>query len=484
MRKDLFVVAAAIAAISFCSCSDDKKDDFNFVINNGATEVTINRLGGSVDIPIEASGEWTASISENEFDDLIWSDIRQTSGNGNAVITVDVDYLNPSFQIHERNARITVNNGNKSQTITLRQYVGIEEGESVPNLSSGNNDIWHDKGLGKGLDPVTGNFLPNYVLNITNVRQLAENPGYATLFTQETRPGMNVDVILNDTLENNLDALSVSCAINVKFAKFKLGIQVDYRNAGQQVNNITTYTGSQDLEFLKATTSPADIAALLASSWDNERNWWYKDSVLYKRVLSLGFQGAWADVMSNRDDETEFYDAIDNMLEDFGPVWIVGSTLGGSIFTIIEYDSLSVKDDFRVNGKVTAKVMLAAIQIEGNIEAEYAKKGQDIWENSHFYCSLSGGDQKSYSAILDQMNSSKPDREALRTAAKLWMESIRSSNDRNTDNTAIINIEYTGIWNLFPRSVASRIKRYITQKYEGQNLCVNLKNMGSLSTNK
>ena len=485
MKKQVWAVAAAIAMVSFCACSDDKKDDFNFTINNGVSEVTINRLGGSVEIPIEASGEWTASISENEFDNLIWSDIRQNSGNGNTMLTVDVDYFSPSYQIHERNAKITVNSGNKSQVITVRQYVGIEEGESVPNVSSGYNaEIWHDKGLGKGLDPLTGNLMNNYVLNITNVIKLAEKPDYSTLFTQETRPGMNVDVLLNDTLENNLDSLGVSCNINVKFAKFKLGLSVDYHNMGKQVDHAATYTGSQDLEFLKANTSASDIAFLLASSWDDENQRWYKDSVLYRKVLSNGFLGVWADIMSNRDDEQEFNEAIDYMLEHFGPVWVVGSTLGGSIFTAIEYDSTSVEDDFKVNGKVTCKVMLAAIQIDGNITAGYAKKGKDIWEKSHFYCSLSGGDQKSYSAVLEQMNKPLPDRDALRTAARLWMESIRSSNDRITDNTALINVDYTGIWNLFPRSVANKIKRYILQKYEGQNMCVNLKSMGTLPVNK
>jgi hypothetical protein len=75
MRKYFNLMAMAIAAVTFTACSDDETSSSNFVINNGDTEVTINRLGGSVEIPITANGEWTATISGNEMDELLWSDV-------------------------------------------------------------------------------------------------------------------------------------------------------------------------------------------------------------------------------------------------------------------------------------------------------------------------------------------------------------------------------------------------------------------------
>jgi len=484
MRKYFSLMAIAIAAATFTACSDDESSSSNLVINNGDTEVTINRLGGSVEIPITANGEWTATISDNEMDELPWSDVEQTSGNGNGVLTVNVDYFNSALQIHERKAHITVKSGDKTQTITLRQYIGLNDGETVSNESTTYYpDLWHGKGIGKGLNPLTGDMSNNFVLNIKNVINLAKEDDYATLFTQEARPGMTADVLLQDTLTDNLDSLGIHCIINVKFAKFKLGLEVDYHNGGKQVEHQAVYTGSQDLEYLFASTSSSDISALLEDDWDEENNKWVSNPEMSKKVVSVGFRSAWANVMKNKDNDAELIKAVNKMLSQFGPVFVDGATLGGSVFTAIEYDSLKVEDDFTVGGKVTANLALAAIQLNGEVNATYAKKGMDIWQNSHFYCAISGGDQKSYNKMLAQMNSNTPDRTALMEAAQIWMQSIRSSNDAD-DNTAVISVNYTGIWNLFPWDVADKVKDIISDYYKDKKTCISIDDMGVKKKNQ
>ena len=483
--KSIFMAMAAMAVVS---CTDNDNEG-SFVVNGGAKEVSINRLGGNVKIPIQVSGDWTATITNNERNGLLWSEVRQVKGIGPGTLTVDVDYLNPSLQIPERKALVTLKSGDQSQVITLRQFIGLEDGEKVPNATTYYPDLWHSKGVGKGFDPTTAAMSTNFVLNIKNVIEMAETPDYSTLFTQEDRPGMTVDATLNDTLSNNVDSLGVHCEINVKYANFKLGLEVDYNNKGAQVENMSTYTGSQDLEYMASATSTADIEAILENAWDDDNRKWVDGDTLAKNVLSVGFLSKWANVMKYRDDETKFHGAIDAILKSYGPVFVDGATLGGSIFTAIQYDSLAVDNNFKVDGKLTASVALAVIQISGDVEVGYAKEGQDIWENSHYFCSVSGGDQSSYSSLLEQLNSMKPDTESLRSAAQQWMKSIRSSND-DTDNTAVISVQYTGIWNLFPFYVADDIKDYIIQYYKenytdkNKPLCVDLDDMGVASIQK
>lgn len=475
-------MAAAIAALTFSACSND--EDSNLVINNGNTEVTINRLGGQVEIPITSNGEWTATISGNEMDELPWSDVDQEKGHGSGVLTVNVDYFDPTLQIHERKAQVTVKSGDKSQVVTIRQYIGLTDGLTVGNSpQTYYPDLWHGKGVGKGLNPLTGDMSNNFVLNIKNVIELAQDPNYATLFSQEARPGMSVDALLQDTLADNLDSLGVHCKINVKFAKFQLGLEVDYNNKGQQVEHQAVYTGSQDLEYLFASTSAADIAAFLEEDWDEERNNWRSDADLSKKLVSTGFRNTWANVVKNKNDESKLRMAVSKMISQFGPVFVDGATLGGSIFTAIEYDSLSVEDNFKVNGQVTAEVALSAIKISGEVSAGYSKVGKDIWQNSHFYCAISGGDQQSYDKMLKQLNSNTPDRPALMEAAQAWMKSIRSSND-DADNTAVISVNYTGIWNLFPYDVADAIKEIIVEYYQNKKICISIDDMGVRKKNQ
>lgn len=476
-------MAVAIAAVASTACSDDETS--NLVINNGITEVTINRLGGKVEIPVTADGEWTATISGNEMDELPWSNVYQEEGNGKGVLAVAVDYFNPALQMHERKAQITVKSGDKSQVITLRQFIGLEDGETAPNDSTGYLDIWHDKGVGKPLNPLTGDIRNNFVLNTATIIEMAKgnDKRFNTLFSQATLPGMNSEVHLNDSLENNNDSLGVHCKITVKFAKFKLGLEVDYKNHGDQKWHNAVYTGSQDVEFLKAGISTADIAAILEEEWDEAKNNWKAGTTLHNDVVSPGFLSAWVSVMKNRDNQDKFQKAIKNIISKFGPVLVDGATLGGSIFTAIKYDSISIKDNFNVSGTVTANVALAAIQISGKVEAGYYKNGTDIWQNSESYCSISGGSSQSYEAILKQLEKDLPDREALRDAAQKWMASIRCTNNKD-DNADVISIEYTGIWNLFPFDVADEIQDYIIDYYKGKKLCVDLENMGILKTKK
>ena len=484
MKKIFYLMAMAIAAVTFTGCTDEESLSSNLVINNGDTEMTINRLGGSVEIPIMAKGEWTATISDNEMDELPWSDVSQEKGNGNGVLTVNVDYFDPALQMHERKAPITVKSGDKTQTITLRQYIGINDGETVDNdTTTYYPDLWHGKGIGKGINPLTGDMSNNYVLNIKNVINQAMNADYATLFSQTPLPHSENDVLLQDTLTDNLDSLGVHCSINVKFAKFRLGLTVDYKNKGKQVEHQAIYTGSQDVNYLYSSTSSSDIATYLEEDWDTTNNQWVNEPGISKKLVSPGFRSAWANVMKNKDNKDDFKKAVNKMISQFGPVFVDGATLGGSIFTAIEYDSLMVVDSFAVYGKLTGNITLAAIQITADVSAGYGKIGTDIWQNSHFYSAISGGDQKTYERMLDQMNSNTPDRAILRDAAKEWMKSIRNSNDKD-DNTAVISVEYTGIWNLFPWDVADEIKAIALEYYEGKNTCISIDDMGVQKKNQ
>lgn len=479
------LIGAVIAIMTCTACTNVDNSVTTILGNEGGNSFSINRLGGYVEIPVEIEGTWHASINGNVEKGHTWCDLAQRRGNGPGKLVVNVDYMNPLKPEPSREARISIRGDRKTHVVHLVQYIGLEKGEitSTNGTDTPDPDLWHNKGIGRGLDPLSGEMSSNFVLNIKNVIELSQLDDYSTLFAEQDIPEMNVEVQVNDTLENNLDSLGVHCIINVKYAKFKLGLEVDYNNSGQQVEHMTTYTGSQDLKYMEANTSTADIESILENAWDDSANDWVEGDTLAAKVVSTSFKTKWAKVMKNKDDETKFHAAIDDILKNYGPAFVDGATLGGSIFTAIQYDSLSVDNDFKVDGRLTAAVALAVIQISGDVNVTYAQKGQEIWQSSHYLCSVTGGDQTSYSSLLEQLNSMQPNSDALRTAAQTWMSSIRSSHD-TTNNTAVINIKYTGIWNLFPSDIADAIKQYIIQYYDGQQLCIDLEDMGVASTTK
>lgn len=481
MKKILFLMAAAIVAVVLNSCTDDGNEN-SLVINNGNSEVTINRLGGIVQVPIAIDGEWTATISDNsDKDDNIWSDLGADKGKGAGNLNVYVDYFDPSLQQHERKATISVTSGEVSKTITLRQYIGIQDGEAAPN-ATGVSDLWFNKGLGTGFNLATGEYTNSSIINMQGVKEAVQQTEYATMFRQDKRPGMTVDAILRDSMQNTKDSLHVKCDLNVSFAKFKLGLQVDYHNNATIIENAYSYTGSQDLEYLHATLSFDDIAAILEEEWDEDTQSFPRDGMA-KKLVSGGFLRHWKNVMTNQDNPSGLKNAVGSMVYTYGPVLITGATLGGSIFTVIEYDSLYMKEKFGVHGGLTAEVALAAIKISGTASAGYGTEGARIWENSHYYCAITGGDTNSYNAMLEQLDSNRPDRQKLKEAAQEWMQSIRCS-ENGDDNTGIIRIEYTGIWNLFPFYISDQVKEAVVDYYKNKKNCFDLNDMGIMMTNR
>ncbi|MBR3937698.1 MAG: hypothetical protein IKJ66_07225 [Bacteroidaceae bacterium] len=485
MKKFLPIMAVAIAAVIFNACTNDVKED-EFVINNGEPEVTINRLGGSVEIPVTTQGEWEASIVKGK-DSRSWCNLDKTNGTASDKIIVNVDYFSLKYQKQDRTVSIVVKSGQDTKTVVLRQYIGLTEGETVSNDESDNNypDLWHGKGVGKGLEATTGNPSTEFVVNIKNVIEYSKQADYSTLFSQTKEPGMTVGAVWSDTLENNMDSLRVAMTINVKYAKFKLGIKGEYKNYGAIVEHASTYNGSQDLAFLTSSLSVSDLRHYLSEDWDEASNDWKADKeMISHKLISSGFLDCYRDLMQAQDDDEDFEGiVVDVLLDNFGAFIISGATLGGSIFTSIQYDSLAVSDDFHIDGQVTASYMQAAIDITGNVSAGYQKTGLDIWQCSNYYCEVSGGDQKAYEALLEQMEVNTPDRDKLTEAARDWMKSITCTDEKD-NNAAIIKYRYTGIWNIFPSKVARKIKKIIEEEYKNQTLFVDIKSMGEMPVSK
>ena len=478
-------MAVAIAAVVLNSCTNDVKED-EFVINNGEPEVTINRLGGSVEIPVTTPGEWEASIIKGS-DSRNWCNLEKTHGTASDKIIVNVDYFSLKYQKQDRTVSIEVKSGKKTETVVLRQYIGLKDGETVSNDESNKYypDLWKGKGVGQGLNATTGDLTGEFVVNIMNLIEYAQQPDYSTLFSQTKEPGMTVGAVWCDTLENNEDSLRVTMQIDVKFAKFKLGITGEYKNFGTVVQHASTYNGSQDLAFLTSSLSVSDLRHYLSEDWDNATNDWKtgKELISHKLIAS-GFLDIYELIMQDQDDDVHLeIDVVNDLLGQFGAFITSGATLGGSIFTSIQYDSLAVNDKFHISGKVTASYMQAAIDVSGKIDAGYQKTGLDIWQSSNYYCEVSGGDTKAYEALLKQMEVNTPDRAKLTEAAQDWMRSITCTDEQDI-NAAIIKYRYTGIWNIFPSKVARKVKKIIEDHYQNQTLFVDIKSMGEMPVGK
>lgn len=474
MIKDFFkpvmaLMMLASVGVGVTSCSDSD-DPIVATVNNGELTVAINRLGGTVEIPVESNGDWKVSVENLKSDDVEWAGIvGDSEGKGSRNIVVVVDYLSPKKQIKERTADIVLECGGKSQTLKLRQYGGLKEGETAVNDGNAFSDVWNNKGIGSGFDITKGEQSENMIVNVTGLMDLAKSDvKYKTLFSETSTASDKIQVALSDSLENDTSRIGVECSINIKYAAFKLNAKVNYDNKGLLVQNAKIYNAEQAVTFKSCLFDLMSVGTILKKNRD-----------LAEQIVTPGFLGTYDDVIDafDEDDSETIEEAVKAVYDSYGPVVVTGADLGGSIFFSMRYDSIAQENNFKVDGKVTAEVPLGPVKIDGGVKVEYEKAGLDIWNNSQHYISASGGDGATLSKLTALMTEQTPNLALIQEAGQTWIKAI-TCEGKDTDNSAVIKVKYQGVWNLFPRKYRKKMKEIAVKYYKDKPLCVKLAAIG------
>lgn len=467
MRANKTICFLATILLIVCGCSlsscSDSDDTASIIVNKGVKEACINRLGGNINIPIESNGNWKASLDDQGK--LKWVGIKGAAeGKGSGSISLSVDYLNPKKQIQERTANLVLECDGKKEIVKLRQYMGLEEGESAENDNNQPfTDLWFNKGIGSGYNILTG----EQTETVFNVEALKK------YLTQNQTAKDQIKVAITDTLDEDTASLRVNCKLSVKYGTFKMNLNVNYDNKGYQLSNVKTYNSEQSVTFLSS-----DFKGMSTLRHNLEKN----VSGLEDQV-QVGFLDVYNSIVDSYNtgnktgNKEEFKENVEYLYETIGPVVITGADLGGSIFFSMRYDSLAMEENFKVHGDLDATLALAAVTIKGGVAVDYAKKGMEIWNNSQHYITASGGNSATLASLTKLMTEKEPNLDVIQEAAGQWINSITSASNQ-TDNTSLINIRYQGIWNLFPYKMSREMKEIAREYYKGKRTCINLASIG------
>lgn len=467
MRANKTICFLATILLIVCGCClsscSDSDDTTSIIVNKGVKEACINRLGGNINIPIESNGNWKASLDDQGK--LKWVGIKGAAeGKGSGSISLSVDYLNPKKQIQERTANLVLECDGKKEIVKLRQYMGLEEGESAENDNNQPfTDLWFNKGIGSGYNILTG----EQTETVFNVEALKK------YLTQNQTAKDQIKVAITDTLDEDTASLKVDCKLSVKYGTFKMNLNVNYDNKGYQLSNVKTYNSEQSVTFLSS-----DFKGMSTLRHNLEKN----VSGLEDQV-QVGFLDVYNSIVDSYNtgnktgNKEEFKENVEYLYETIGPVVITGADLGGSIFFSMRYDSLAMEENFKVHGDLDATLALAAVTIKGGVAVDYAKKGMEIWNNSQHYITASGGNSATLASLTKLMTEKEPNLDVIQEAAGQWINSITSASNQ-TDNTSLINIRYQGIWNLFPYKMSREMKEIAREYYKGKRTCINLASIG------
>jgi len=511
MRKIYYLVAMAITAVSFTACNDEKIDEGSLSLGeDNAKEVTINRLGGFIEIPVTATGEWTASLPE----DCKWAKVINDEDSGTGAVTVFTDYLNPE-NTEDRRTELTVTAGKTKKSIRIRQYLGMHDGEN--DAATVSDDAWGNTLLGMGVNIVNtgkgeaGMYKGNWVTSPENAKMIAQNSArYNRVFVSSTSSEDIGKEGVAKELHSKQDTLGIRASVSVTYGLFSLKIEGEYGSNETEVNNKVSYSTEYQAPRAKAWLGARDLASL-ANMTVSKRA--YEDEEEYKQMRNLknsaltgGFDGDRCEIMDKFDElygdlEDDFPEAdstwkiptkLNKLLKsldaNYGPVYISSVLMGGSTFLNIEYDSIFVTDTLNISGSIKVDITSGLLNVKAGVDAGYGKTSKTIMEHSKSTFTVRGGEGSKRSAVMNALTlkdtnvgpdvTKDIDVAKVHAALAEWSASVPDGEptQSNSKYFAAITYGYSPVWAFFGE-YASFVREFFIRTYKNKDTLLDLESM-------
>ena len=508
MKKIFYLMAVAIAAVAFTACSDDKTQEVSLIVgDDNAKEVTINRLGGVIEVPVVSNTGWKASVPE----DCDWVSVVTTEAEGSGKLIVSTDYYSPE-NTEDRRTTLTVVAGNKTQTIRIRQYLGLKDGEN--DNATILTDAWGQTALGMGANifvregaSESALFKGNAVLCPQNAKYIAgKSMIYRRLFVSSTDAEDIGEEGVNREKSKKTDTLGIRASVSVTYGLFKLKIAGDYKSNKREVKNKLSYEVEYQAPRSAAWVGAEDLVTL-ATTPSDDLDEEIKNQNLQKLAITPGFATLRQNIIKVFDAEykntnTELPKAdsswvipqsILNKLEQldtkYGPAYISKVIMGGSTFLSIEYDSVFVADTLHIDGSIDVDISSGLLNVKAGVTAGYDKRAESIMENSKSTFTIRGGGETQRGQLMNALTlketkinqdvTKEINVDSVHTAIKGWSASIPSGEPTLENRKLYVPLKYgySPIWDFFGDDYSAHIKEYFVRKYRKKNTFVNLEEM-------
>ena len=480
---------AFFAFSAIVACKDDASDITFRIGEDGVSEVSINRLGGCISVPVQANGKWTASLPE----DCDWAGLGTNGGNSSGNIEIYVDYANPTYVKSDRSTQLTVTSGGDSRILRLRQYVGLSDGENAAyNDSTGFSDLYMTRGLGQGVEiaPTSGsNLVKSSIFTKQSLDALArKNPSYRNIITEETRPEIIGSAGPVEKYEDVVSSLDVKVTIDVSYKLFTLNVFGEYKmgnwnntqnyafDAGYQVPRVQATAQTPDLEVLMDDDELASVAFTpgflksrqgVIDAFDKAN---LDDATL--DLMADGDSAAWAGAPRG------VKSALSKLNSSYGPLYVAQATIGGDLTIHIECDTTSVMDTIIVSGKVATGIKNALLKLKVNVDVDYKNIANNVLKSGVYAFMVRGGSNSTQMAINNAMGMERAELnlDNIREGINLWIESIPT--DLNSEEAfkqlSAYKLGYAAVWGLFPDDISDVVRGYFVNYYCDKKTTVDL----------
>lgn len=481
MKKLLLGMFALSALCVGCS-----EDDFGSLELEQGTEsskfVAYNER--EFQIPFSVDGKWTANIASKEDS---WIRIPVTEGEGNYKLRVILD---PNTSRERRSGKIIITNQRETITYTVNQgtlYEAAGENSNI-NVAAFGEDLVP---LGYGIrikNDGDDDILPTkMIMDIAQwdaldpaVKRTAKmNDNYVS---QAKIPASKIDFITAEQYSNPKKDIEANLSITIGFGLNKIGLKGGFRMNNNRSDSTYCYRVATTVPSVKYRVKYDDyMSKAVAETAYSIRS----------EVLGGDFLAYYNDLVSCFDNngivvnKSLLSETLVNLDDDFGPVFCLSGTTGGSIDLEVLAKREYGTDTMSINGDLQAGLNFG-FELNMSASASYLQTATSSLKQISVTAEFVGGSLEAQDSVLlatrrmitnpeDMQNNSN----YLMSGLNCWRNSFKEFTDGTgmDGNVTLIDYTLTGIWQAFrhsnrtiQRAMQLEIKKYLRSKYPNKTV--------------
>ena len=468
MKTRLFkTLMMGIVVFTLASCSDDDNDPTINFPEGTVNSLTTGYEEGEFTIPVLATGDWKATVVP---EDAYWLSLITTEGKGNGNVTYLVE---PNASDEYRKAQIVLTAGKQTLTYEVTQTSLSTSGdEEAQNGAETDYSMFGSSvPVGYGMH-IKGNstmkkFAANQIFSLNQLLKNNELADYHDRVEVEDIPTDRIKLASAKEFKEQDRSIKANLSVNVQYGMFKLGLKGAFKMSGASTDSTFVYSTvtsvpSQEVSFQHKSLLNAykDIPNNLKAYVMNQSFVVIRDSI--QTLVKKG----------KKMEDSELKKQLENLNEDYGPVFCTSATLGGNANISLSLGKETATDTLAISGTLNA-AFSGLFSLKGEASASYLNQASSYIENSQIDIVITGGSKKGRTDLIKAFgNIVKPGantsqmNDALIDKISDWADTI---NPEDSKTFTCTEYALTGIWELFTDKEAQQVvKDYMASIYPNQ----------------
>lgn len=483
MRKYLLGLLAL--SMSFSGCSDNESASAFLEYTQGVeTSKVLAYDEREFIIPFTAEGEWTARVAT---DNDAWIRIPVKKGTGSHQLLVILD---PNTSDLTRQGEIEITNGVQTLAYSVTQGTLFE--------ANGENANINFAAFGKTQVPLgfavrikkkgSGKILPTkMIMDFKQWNELTdEEKKFAKMtskdyLSQSSVPDTDIDLKTAKDYSQPSQDIKANLKVTIGFGLSKIGLTGGFDLNRTNTDNTYCYQVASPAPHMVYSIDDYDGYMKRATALNPED---ITGSSIRDRVLGGEFSEIYDQIVKcfNEDGTIKDPDGLDSALEtlndDFGPVFCHSGTTGGSINLTITAQNQVSDETMKISGKLSIGLNFA-FSFDAEASADYLKTAHSTLNQMQVTAKIKGGSTTSHNKLLEatqnvltQMDKISENTNVLLTAVTDWRKSFVEATEEEDGNTALVEFDLAGIWEVFKHSnsniqngMQTAIKAYMREEY-------------------